>query len=72
MTALGGVGHTLPFLVADFRVATTIAALVVIVELAVITWVRHRYMQTPTISAAIQVGLGGALVFATGVLLGNA
>jgi rubrerythrin len=71
MTALGGVGHTLPFLVADFRLAMIAAVAVVAVELAVITWIRHRYMDTPTVSAALQVGLGGALVFATGVLLGS-
>ncbi|MCG6989999.1 MAG: rubrerythrin, partial [Gemmatimonadetes bacterium] len=71
MTFLGGLGHTLPFLVPDFRVALIAAIAVVVVELAVITWVRHRYMDTPTLSAALQVGLGGALVFATGVLLGG-
>jgi rubrerythrin len=71
MTALGGVGHTLPFLVADFRLAMIAAVAVVAVELAVITWIRHRYMDTPTVSTALQVGLGGALVFATGVLLGS-
>jgi hypothetical protein len=71
MTALGGIGHTLPFLIADFRVAMVAAALVVVVELGVITWIRHRYMETPAFSAALQVGLGGALVFATGVLIGS-
>jgi VIT1/CCC1 family predicted Fe2+/Mn2+ transporter len=71
MTFLGGLGHTLPFLVPAFRVALIAAVAVVVVELAVITWVRHRYMDTPTLSAALQVGLGGALVFATGVLLGG-
>src|SRR5262249_30750467 len=71
MTAVGGVGHTLPFLASDFRVATFAAVLVVALELTVITWIRHRYMDTPTWSAALQVGLGGALVFATGVLLGS-
>jgi rubrerythrin len=71
MTALGGVGHTLPFLVADFHVALVIAMAVVVVELAVITWIRHRYMDTPVVSAALQVGLGGVLVFGTGVLLGS-
>jgi rubrerythrin len=72
MTTIGGLGHTLPFLVADFRAATVAAVVVVALELAAITWIRHRYMDTPTISAALQVGLGGALVFATGVLLGSA
>jgi rubrerythrin len=71
MTTIGGVGHTIPFLVPDFRMAMVVAASVVVAELAVITWVRHRYMETPTWSAALQVGLGGALVFATGVLLGS-
>lgn len=71
MTTVGGIGHTIPFLVPDFRVATLVAAAVVVIELIAITWIRHRYMETPTWSAALQVGLGGALVFATGVLLGK-
>ncbi|MBZ5612072.1 MAG: rubrerythrin [Acidobacteriia bacterium] len=71
MTAVGGVGHTLPFLIADFQIALTAAMVVVVLELAVISWIRHRYMETPTLSAALQVGLGGALVFATGVLIGS-
>jgi VIT1/CCC1 family predicted Fe2+/Mn2+ transporter len=71
MTALGGVGHTLPFLLPNFRLALAVAFVVVLVELGVITWIRHRYMDTPTFSAALQVALGGALVFATGVLIGS-
>jgi rubrerythrin len=71
MTALGGIGHTLPFLIPGFQLALVVAAIVVVVELAVITWIRHRYMDTPTLSAAMQVALGGALVFATGVLIGS-
>lgn len=71
MTALGGVGHTLPFMIGDFRLALTIAIVIVVLELAAITWIRNRYMETPPLSAAIQVGLGGALVFATGVLIGS-
>ncbi len=71
MTALGGIGHTLPFLIPDFSVAMTAAVLVVLLELAVISWVRHRYMETPALSAALQVGLGGLLVFVTGVLIGS-
>ena len=71
MTALGGVGHTLPFLIPSFSVAMTVAFFVVLVELGSITWIRHRYMDTPTFSAALQVGLGGALVFVTGVLIGR-
>jgi hypothetical protein len=71
MTALGGIGHTLPFLLRDFRAALWAAGLVVAAELGVITWIRRRYMDTPWVSAALQVGLGGVLVFVTGVLIGN-
>jgi rubrerythrin len=71
MTALGGIGHTLPFLIGDFRLAMTAAVLVVIVELGVISWIRHRYMETPAFSAVLQVGLGGVLVFFTGILIGS-
>jgi len=71
MTALGGIGHTLPFLLRDFRVALWAAGGVVVAELGVITWIRHRYMDSPWISAALQVGLGGVLVFITGALIGN-
>jgi rubrerythrin len=70
MTTLGGIGHTLPFLIPDFFMATVIAVIVVICELAVISWIRWRYMDTPPLSAAMQVGFGGALVFATGILIG--
>ncbi len=72
MTALGGIGHTLPFLIPDFFMAFTMAALVVILELGVIAWIRQRFMETPLVYAALQVGLGGVLVFATGVLIGSA
>jgi rubrerythrin len=71
MTAIGGIGHTLPFLIQSFGAAMAVAGLVVVVELAAITWIRHRYMDTPTFSAALQVGLGGVLVFLTGVLIGS-
>lgn len=71
MTMGGGIGHTLPFLIPGFRLAMMVALIVVAVELAVITWVRHRYMETPTFSAAIQVAFGGALVFAVGILIGS-
>jgi rubrerythrin len=71
MTGLGGIGHTLPFLLRDFRAALWAAGAVVIAELGVITWVRHRYMDSPWVSAALQVGLGGVLVFITGVLIGK-
>ena len=71
MTALGGIGHTLPFLIRDFRAALWAAGMVVLVELGVITWIRQRYMDTPWVTAALQVGLGGVLVFITGVLIGS-
>src|ERR1700685_73093 len=71
MTALGGIGHTLPFLIHDFRAALWAAGAVVVAELAGITWVRQRYMDSPWISAALQIGLGGVLVFITGVLIGS-
>jgi rubrerythrin len=72
MTTLGGIGHTLPYLVPDFRLATVIAIIVVLAELGTITWIRYRYMDTPPLSAASQVFLGGMLVFATGILIGSA
>ena len=72
MTTLGGIGHTLPFLIGNFQVAIIVAVLVVLVELSTISWVRHRYMDTPAFSAAVQVMLGGALVFLAGVLIGKA
>ncbi|HEV2445920.1 MAG TPA: ferritin family protein [Candidatus Sulfopaludibacter sp.] len=71
MTALGGIGHTLPFLIPGFQAAMTAAVIIVILELAAISWIRHRYMESPLFSAALQVGLGGALVFITGVLIGG-
>lgn len=70
MTTIGGIGHTLPFLLPNFITATIMAICVVIVELAVISWIRWKYMDTPPLSAALQVGFGGALVFATGILIG--
>jgi rubrerythrin len=71
MTTLGGIGHTLPFLIPGFTAAMTAAIVVVIAELAVISWIRKTYMETSAISAILQVGLGGVLVFATGVLIGS-
>ena len=71
MTTGGGVGHTLPYLIPDFRAATTLAILVAVVELAVISWIRHKYMETPWFSAAMQVALGGVLVFLCGVMIGS-
>jgi len=71
MTTLGGIGHTLPYLIPHFTVATAIAIAVVVVELAAISYIRYRYMDTPFFSASLQVALGGALVFAAGVLIGS-
>lgn len=71
MTTLGGLGHALPFLVPSFETAATVAAGVVIVELAAIAWVRNRDMETPLLSAAAQVVGGGILVFAAGVAIGS-
>ena len=72
MTTVGGIGHTLPFMIANFRIAMTLAVCVVVVELGAISWIRQHYMETPLIRAALQVVLGGVLVFVAGVLIGNA
>jgi rubrerythrin len=71
MTALGGLGHALPYLIPHFYIATGVAIGVVLVELAVIAWIRHRYMDTPWSSAIFQVVIGGLLVFLAGVLIGH-
>jgi len=71
MTTAGGLGHTLPYLIPDFRVATGVAIGVVAVELGVISYIRHRYMDTPFLQAAFQVIVGGVLVFLTGWLIGS-
>ncbi|MBP9183859.1 MAG: VIT1/CCC1 transporter family protein [Fuscovulum sp.] len=71
MTTLGGLGHALPYLIPDFWTATTIAMIVVFVELWAIAWIQNRYMETPFLRAALQVVLGGALVFAAGALIGG-
>jgi rubrerythrin len=71
MTTLGGLGHTLPFLIPTLWTALSVAFCVVVVELALISWVRWKYMDTSPLRASLQVALGGALVFATGVLIGN-
>jgi erythrin-vacuolar iron transport family protein len=71
MTTAGGIGHTLPFLIPNFRIAMTVAVVVVATELAVISYVRHRYMDTPFLSAAFQVVVGGVLVFVSGILIGS-
>ncbi|MCB6179374.1 VIT1/CCC1 transporter family protein [Rhodobacter sp. Har01] len=71
MTTLGGMGHALPYLIPDFWTATTIAMIVVFVELWAIAWIQNRFMETPFLRAALQVVLGGALVFAAGALIGG-
>lgn len=72
MTAVGGLGHAMPYLIPDFRVATAIAIAVVFVELWAIAFIQNRYMETPFFRATLQVVLGGALVLAAGILIGNA
>jgi len=72
MTTAGGIGHTLPFLIPDFKIAMAIAVAIVAIELAVIAWIRHRYMDTPLLSATFQVVVGGVLVFIVGILIGMA
>jgi rubrerythrin len=72
MTTAGGIGHTLPFLISNFYLAMYIAVAIVAVELGVIAWIRHRYMDTPLLAAAFQVIVGGTLVFIVGILIGSA
>ena len=71
MTTAGGIGHTLPFLIPQFHLAMIVAVSVVVAELFAISFIRNRYMDTPFVSAALQVILGGALVFAAGILIGS-
>ena len=71
MTAVGGLGHSLPYLIPNVRIATWVAVAVVVCELGVISWVRHRFMDTPWSSAVVQVVLGGILVFLVGILIGS-
>ena len=72
MTTIGGLGHALPYLIPDFWTATTVAMVVVFIELWAIAWIQNRYMDTPFLRAAFQVVLGGSLVFAVGILIGAA
>jgi hypothetical protein len=71
MTAAGGIGHTLPFLIPYFRTALMLAVAIVAVELGVISFIRNRYMDTPFLTAAFEVVVGGVLVFLTGILIGS-
>ncbi len=71
MTTVGGLGHTLPYLISDFWTATWIAAIIVVIELVAISWVRWKYMDTPFHSAMVQIIFGGSLVLAAGILIGH-
>lgn len=71
MTTVGGLGHALPYLIPHFWTATTIALIVVFIELWAIAWIQNRFMETPFFRAAFQVVLGGALVLAAGILIGS-
>lgn len=71
MTTVGGLGHALPYLITDFWTATVVAIIVVFIELWAIAWIQNKYMETPFFRAVFQVVLGGALVLAAGVLIGN-
>ena len=72
MTSVGGIGHTMPYLIGDFNIATSIAIAVVMIELWVIAWIRARYMDTRFLRAAFEVVVGGLIVFAAGILIGSA
>ncbi len=71
MTTIGGLGHTLPYLIPNFWTATIVAIIVVAVELVAISYIRHRYMDTPFLAAAFQVVIGGVLVFLAGIIIGS-
>ncbi|HBM57705.1 iron exporter MbfA [Salipiger marinus] len=71
MTAVGGLGHALPYLIPHFWTATILAWVIVFIELWAIAWIQNRYMETPFFRAALQVVLGGGLVLAAGVLIGS-
>jgi erythrin-vacuolar iron transport family protein len=72
MTMVGGLGHTLPYLIPDFKTATIVSVIVVFIELWAISWIRYKYMDTPFVKAAFQIAVGGFLVFLTGILIGSA
>jgi rubrerythrin len=71
MTTAGGIGHTLPFLISSFQVATVVAVAIVVLELGAISFIRYKYMDTPFLQAAFQVVVGGTLVFLAGILIGS-
>ncbi len=72
MTTVGGLGHTLPYLITDFWTATMLAIVIVFIELWAISWIRYKYMDTPFLRAAFQIAVGGFIVFVVGILIGNA
>ena len=71
MTTVGGLGHTLPYLIPDFWTATIVSVLVVVLDLGAISYIRYRYMDTPFLAAAFQIIVGGVLVFLAGILIGS-
>ena len=71
MTTVGGLGHTLPYLIPNFNIATTVSFGVVVLELGAISYIRYKFMDTPFLQAAFQVVVGGVLVFLAGILIGN-
>ena len=72
MTAIGGLGHTLPYLIPDFWTATLLSIVIVFIELWAISWIRYKYMETPFLRAAFQIAVGGFIVFLAGIAIGNA
>jgi hypothetical protein len=72
MTTAGGIGHTLPYLIPGFKLATSVAVVIVALELLAISYIRNRYMDTPFLAASFQVIVGGVLVFLSGILIGSA
>jgi len=71
MTTIGGLGHALPYLISDFWTATYLAFIIVAIELYVITWVQHKYMETSWFKALLQIVVGGLLVLGVGILIGQ-
>ncbi len=71
MTFVGAAGHALPFLLPSFQIALAVSMIIVLVELLVIAWVRHKYMDTPLLKAAFQIVVGGIIVFLAGIFIGK-